>query len=166
MYTVSITTDAVVDALAAFVAPFLPGVIVQSQINRVASPKPPFCLLTPVTIQNLSTTLGTTLVTYQASQQTIITPVKIGIQIDFYGVNSADYCRAIVGLFRSEYAATQFSDGIKPLYCDDGHQTRFITSESQYEQRWIMMAYLQYNASIDVPVQTANEITYTFNGIN
>lgn len=158
-YVVSIAIDSVIEALAAFIQPFLPGgaQIVRGQSNRVAPPVSPFVLLTEIGQQDLETPVGT----FDASvdQVALRANTQITIQVDFYGASAGDYCKAVKGVFRSQYAPAQFPDGIKPLFCSDGHQGPLITGEEQYESRWTLTANLQYNPSVSVPQQSADALS-------
>ena len=157
-YLPSITIDNVIDALAAFLSPFLGGAtIVRAQVNRVPMPVGACVLLTELLQVDLETPTSTP---DPANAQVLITtPTRIDIQIDFYGPSAGDQCKAIKGVFRSDYAPAQFADGIKPLYCTDGTQTPLITGEEQWESRWTLTASLQYNAVIALPQQSAITLT-------
>jgi hypothetical protein len=156
-YLPSITIDAVIDALGAFLQPFCPGAtIIRAQVNRVAPPPDPYVLLTEILQVDLETPID---VDNGANSQTDITaPKRIDIQVDFYGPSSGDQCTAVKSIYRSAYAPAQFPDGIKPLYCSDGHQTPLITGEQQWASRWTITASLQYNPTVSIPQQSANKL--------
>ena len=150
MYGVSITVDNVIDALADFLQPFCPGAkIVRAQANRVPMPTGPCVVLTEL----LQVDLETPVVGYDSTQSlaNIKGPARVDIQVDFYGPSAGDQCKAVKGVFRTEYAAGKFSDGIKPLYCSDGVQSPLVTGEQQWESRWTLTASLQYNPTVTVP---------------
>lgn len=154
-YLPSITIDAVIEALGAFLQPFVGAAqIIRAQVNRVPPPHDSYVLLTELLQVDLETPID---VDNGANAQTDITaPKRIDIQIDFYGPDSGDQCTAVKSIYRSAYAPAQFPDGIKPLYCSDGHQTPLITGEQQYESRWTITASLQYNPTVSIPQQSAN----------
>lgn len=154
-FVVDIAVDAVIEALGAFIAPFVPGAkIVRGQGNRVPPPHDSFVLLTEI----LQVDLETPLTAETADTVSITGPKRIDIQVDFYGPLSGDQCAAVKGVFRTSYAVAQFPTGIAPLYCSDGHQAPLITGEQQYESRWTLTASLQYNPSVVIPIQSANKL--------
>lgn len=156
MYSASITVDNVIDALADFIQPFVGTAdIIRAQVNRVSMPKTPCVVLTELLQVDLETP---TIENDSINQQnTIIGPKRFDVQIDFYGPDAGDWCAAVKGVYRTTYAAYQFSDGIKPLYCGDGIQSPLITGEEQWASRWTLTASLQYNPNVVVPQQSATE---------
>jgi hypothetical protein len=157
MYTVSITEDDVVEALAVFLQPFCgASTIARTQVNRVAMPPSPCVMLTPILTVDLSTPIVTNDDVAETSD--IRAPARIDVQIDFYGPTAADFCKATKGVWRTSYATDQFPSGIKPLYCDDGRNSPLVTGEEQYESRWTLTASMQYNPDVTVPQQSAEEL--------
>lgn len=156
MYQPSITVDAIIDILADFLTPFTSGAeIVRAQSNRTPMPHSPCVVLTELLQVDLSTPVDTWRGT--VNEVDVVTPTRIDVQIDFYGPNAGDQCKAVKGVYRSIWATGMFPDGVKPLYCDDGKQTPLITGEQQWQQRWTLTASLQYNAKVVVPHQFADE---------
>ncbi len=156
MYTASISVDQVIEALAAFLVPFVPGgQIVRAQVNRVALPSNPCCVLTEL----LQIDLSVPSTDYQPldNTATIIGPTRIDVQIDFYGAQASEFCKAAKTTFRSHWGFANFPANIKPLYTSDGVQSPLITGEQQYESRWTLTAYMQYNPIITVPQDFADE---------
>ncbi len=159
-YIPTITIDNVIDALAAFIAPFVgSAIIVRAQVNRVPMPADPCVVLTELFQYDLETPTPT----YNSVSgiTSFSTPTRIDIQIDFYGASSGDQCKAVKQVFRTGYATSVFSDGIKPLYCSDGIQSPMVTGEQQWESRWTLTASLQYNAIVTVPQQYAGALDVT-----
>jgi len=156
-YISSITVDQVIDALQSFMQPFMQGgLVVRGQTNRVALPSSPCAVLTElfqddldIPYMNYDGNAGTT---------TISGPTKIDIQIDFYGISAGELCRVIKSAFRSQWAYDQFPANIRPLYTDQGRQAPLITGEEQYETRWILTASLQYNPTVSLPQQSADQL--------
>ena len=164
MYTSSITVDQVIDALAAFLAPFMPGAqIVRGQVNRVALPSNPCAVLTEI----LQVDLSVPHTDYQPpvdpdvddGTATVYGPSRIDVQIDFYGAQAGEFCKTVKTAFRSHWGFTHFPAGIKPLYTSDGMQTPLLTGEQQYESRWTLTASMQYNPTVTVPQEFAEEAT-------
>lgn len=164
MYTSSITVDQVIDALADFLAPFVPGAqVVRAQVNRVAMPSNPGVVLTEM----LQVDLSVPATEYQPpvdpapalGTATIAGPTRIDIQIDFYGEQAGEFCKTVKTAFRSHWGFSHFPANIKPLYTSDGIQTPLTTGEQQYESRWTLTASLQYNPIVTVPQDFADVLT-------
>lgn len=163
MYTSSITVDDVIDALAEFLAPFIPGgQIVRGQVNRVALPSNPCAVLTEV----LTVDLSVPHTNYQPpttpapsdGTATIYGPARIDVQIDFYGSKAGEFCKTVKTAFRSHWGFEHFPNGIKPLYTSDGIQAPLTTGEQQYESRWTLTASMQYNPTVTVPQAFADTL--------
>jgi len=167
LYFPSISVDAVIEALTAFLTPFVPTgcPIVRGWQNRVS---PPFTAAAsdPLAFVKLSEVNQVDLETPQMvqssdpsiQQATVLTPTRVDVQIDFYGLMAGDYCKAVKAVFRSPYCPDQFPDGIAPLYCGDAIRGALVTGEDQYEDRWLVTASLQYNPTVTVPQQSATVI--------
>lgn len=163
MYTSSIAVDQVIDALAAFLAPFMPGAqIVRGQVNRVALPSNPCAVLTEI----LQVDLSVPHTDYQPpvdpdvddGTATVYGPSRIDVQIDFYGAQAGEFCKTVKTAFRSHWGFAHFPAGIKPLYTSDGMQTPLLTGEQQYESRWTLTASMQYNPTVTVPQDFADDL--------
>ncbi len=157
MYTSSITVDQVIDALADFLAPFVPGAqIVRAQVNRVAMPSNPGVVLTEM----LQVDLSVPATEYQPGDgtATIEGPTRIDVQIDFYGAQAGEFCKTVKTAFRSHWGFAHFPANIKPLYTSDGIQSPLTTGEQQYESRWTLTASLQYNPIVTVPQEFADSL--------
>jgi len=155
MYTSSISVDQVIDALAAFLAPFMPGAqIVRAQVNRVALPSNPCAVLTEL----LQVDLSVPATEYQPTDDTatIYGPSRIDVQIDFYGAQAGEFCKTVKTAFRSHWGFAHFPANIKPLYTSDGGQSPLLTGEQQYESRWTLTASMQYNPTVTVPQEFAD----------
>lgn len=158
MYTASITVDQVIDALADFLAPFVPGAsVVRAQVNRVAMPPNPCVILTEM----LQVDLSVPATDYQPDDNTatVYGPSRIDVQIDFYGAQAGEFCKTVKTAFRSHWGFEHFPANIKPLYTSDGMQSPLTTGEQQYESRWTLTASLQYNPTVTVPQEFADEAT-------
>lgn len=163
MYTSSITVDQVITALATFLAPFMPGAqIVRGQVNRVALPSNPCAVLTEI----LQVDLSVPHTEYQPpvdpdvddGTATVYGPSRIDVQIDFYGAQAGEFCKTVKTAFRSHWGFTHFPAGIKPLYTSDGMQNPLLTGEQQYESRWTLTASMQYNPTVTVPQDFADDL--------
>ncbi len=164
MYETSITVDQVIDYLATFISPFVPGAeVVRAQVNRVPMPPNPCVVLTEILQRDLS-------IPYMdytppvdpipaVGTATISGPTQFDIQVDFYGPLAGDFCKAVKSAYRSQWAFSQFPANIKPLYTSEGHQAPLTTGEQQYESRWTITVSIQYNPTVIVPQEFAEEVT-------
>lgn len=154
-YVPSITVDAVIEALGAFIQPFVaPAPVIRAEVNRVAAPVGAFVELTELMQADLE--YPSTWYSDANLQTNILGPKRITVQADFYGPSSGDWCAAVKQVFRSASGAFLFPDGIAPLYTDDGHQAPLITGEEQYLRRWALTLQLQYNPIVVIDAQAAN----------
>ena len=157
-YVADITVDNVIDALAAFLAPFvIGGQVVRAQVNRVALPSNPCCVLTEI----LQVDLSVPATNYDSTAQTgtVYGPSRIDIQIDIYGTQAGEFAKTIKTAMRSGWGFDNFPSNIKPLYTSDAHQSPLITGEQQYDSRWTLTASLQYNPSVTMPQQFAGALS-------
>ena len=164
MYTSSITVDQVIDALADFLAPFVPGAQdVRAQVNRVAMPSNPGVVLTEM----LQVDLSVPATEYQPDDgtATVAGPTRIDVQIDFYGAQAGEFCKTVKTAFRSHWGFAHFPANIKPLYTSDGIQSPLTTGEQQYESRWTLTASLQYYPIVTVPQDFADVLVLTPNKV-
>jgi hypothetical protein len=157
MYAVSITIDNVIDALAAFIKPLVNDApTIRAQVNRVPMPAGGFVLMTELNTSVLS--VQRTVYDGDNDLAAHTSPKRVDVQLDFYGPAAGDWCNAVSGMVRTEYATSQFPDGIKPLYCNDALQAPMINGEDQYNSRWILTVSMQYNPVIEVPQQFADVV--------
>ena len=159
-YIVSIAVDDVIDALKAFLLPFIPdgaNKIVRGQVNRVAQPADPCVVLTEL----LEVDLSVPRADYQPddSTATLHGPTRIDVQLDFYGELSSDYCKAVKSAFRTMWATSQFPKNIQPLYTSDGVQSPMVSGEAQWQSRWTLTVSLQYNPVMTVPQDFADVLS-------
>ncbi len=154
-FTQSIAVDDVIDALQAFVLPFMQGgEVIRAQTNLVPMPQSPCATLKEI----LTADIRIPHVDYLPDDDLaeINGPQRIDIQIDFYGLIAGELCNSVKSAFRTGWASDQFPVNIKPLYTSDGVQSPLTTGEQQYESRWTLTASLQYNPIITVPQQFAD----------
>lgn len=133
----------------------------RAQVNRVALPSNPCCVLTELTQVDLSVPdteyQAPTLPIPASGTATIEVSTRIDVQIDFYGASAGEFCRTAKTAFRSHWGFNNFPSNIKPLYMSDGIQSPLTTGEQQYESRWTLTASMQYNPIVTVPQQFAEE---------
>lgn len=156
MYTSSISIDAVIDALSAFLAPFVGSAeIVRGQGNRIPMPPGDCVVLTELLQVDLS--VPWEIYDSLAESADIVGGERIDIQIDFYSASAGEWCKVAKAAFRTQWGFAQFPENIKPLYTSDGMQSPLITGEEQYASRWTLTASLQYNPVVTVPQEFADE---------
>lgn len=157
-YLIDISVDAVIEALGAFIQPFMPtgAQIVRGQEDRVAMPADGFVLLTEVLKLDLET--ATVTGNKPNAQAQIMSPKRIDVQLDFFGPAAGDQIAAVKAVYRTSYAVSRFPAGIAPLYCTDERQTSLTNDQQQYENRWTLTASLQYNPSVYIPKQFATAL--------
>ena len=145
-------------ALIVFFNSFLPAgtEVVQAQDNKVPMPKKGFVTMNNTGMDRLSFNIDN----YQSVLQgkTILTPTKYSMQLDFYGPSSQIWAVETMALFRDEYATQIFPSNIQPLYADDPIQIPLIDGEAQYEQRWKLVASLQYNPTLTTSQQSMLDV--------
>jgi hypothetical protein len=166
-YVPSILVDAVIEALANFLAPFVgnalgvtdtPTPIVRAQTNRAPMPLTGFVELNDVFQGELGTPVQIQSPNSTTQQATISTPTQIDIQVDFYGPNAGDWSRAVEAVYRTSYACDQFPANIAPLYASKPRHIPLVTGEEQYEYRYALIASLEYNPDVIIPQQSANAL--------
>ena len=156
-YVASIAVDSVIEAIGAFIQPFVGSAqIIRAEVNRVAPPNGAYVELTELMQVDLEYPRTWYDNTYL--QNNTVGPKRISVQADFYGPLSGDWCAAVKQMFRTPYAASAFPDGIAPLYTDEGHQAPLITGEEQYLRRWALTLELQYNPIVVIDAESANTL--------
>jgi hypothetical protein len=96
--------------------------------------------------------------------QQMMQATEITFHIDVYGPNAADNAQIITTLFRDEYsfeAIQALNSAVAPLSADDPKQIPFISGEEQYQDRWVVVAFLQADQVVSVPLQYADIVDVT-----
>lgn len=150
MPTVSLTESNILTALRGFILSVIPDIeVVKGLDNGAAVPKGQFIVLTPL----FATRLATNHTEYTQTHQVIIQPQKYAMQIDCYGAASSDHASLLTTLLRDEYGCSYFPANIQPLYADDPKLIPLVNAEQQYEKRWAITAYFQYNPVVSIPYE-------------
>lgn len=148
-----------------------PKLILQGLPNREAMPlaSPGFATMQLTRGQRLNTNIDTWDLTDPAP--TLIdseTHWQERMQIDLYGASSGDWARVFAGLWRDETGCLALAGAgglanptCQPLYHDEPLLAPLDDDEKQYEQRWTVPAYLQYNPVTSVPQDFANTLSVT-----
>lgn len=90
----------------------------------------------------------------QASQSN----TQVEMQLDFYGPDSMDWAKIVSTLLRDDFGCTQLAPTCQPLWADEAIQGALVDGEEQYEERWTLRAYLQYNPTTTVTQQSATAL--------
>jgi hypothetical protein len=136
--------------------------VVQGLGNRVPMPKQPFVAMT-LTSQNRITT---NILTYNdpgtgVGMKEIEYQTQLMMQLDFYGPLSGQWAAAVAALFRDEVGVTLLGSACAPLYADSAQMMPLINGEEEYEQRWMVGGYLQWNPILTTPQEFADSIDIT-----
>lgn len=139
-----------------------PSLVIQGLPNRTAMPpaSPGFVMM-EFTRQ---TRLRTNIETWSRSKITPPTTIEaeqgtmVRLQTDFYGATAGDWAVVFTTLWRSEAGCIALAPNCQPLYSDDPVLGPLEDDEDQYEQRWSIMSYLQYNPVVSVPTQFSDSL--------
>lgn len=148
MFTVDIEQNDLYTALRGFILSVIPGIeVIQGLGNGVPMPQGGFIAMTALSRTSLSTNHHD----YTETQYKISQHQQYSMQIDCYGRQASDWASLLTSLLRDEYACSIFPHNIQPLYCDDARQMAVVNAEQQYEQRWMITAYFQFNQTWSRP---------------
>lgn len=128
--------------------------VTRGKINLVSMPKGAFINMWA----EVSGRLRTNIDTYDTDTQTQATEIgtKVRMRLDFYGPLSHDWCTAVEGLWRDVYGVNQLRPfALSPLYGKDPLHATLVDGEENYEDRWILDLFLQYNPVVTVSQQSA-----------
>lgn len=168
--SVAPTDDAIMTALRAFLIAILPPSVevIQGQDNRVAEPKvPDFIVMTPMNQVRMATNEDewSTAIFPPAtppSELLLTASVMMAVQLDVHGPNAPNNTLLLSTVWRDEFATDNVDTSIiAPLYTDDPVQMPFINGEAQYENRWVIMLYLQVRPQVVTPMQFADIVNVT-----
>jgi hypothetical protein len=158
--TVSIPQSAVYTALGNFIMAVLglaQSNVVQGFDNRVPMPVGPFVNMAAVSMKRLRTNvdtiggaLGDDPSSFMLEQGT-----QVDIQIDVYGPASCDSANILTATLRDNVGCLALAPNCQPLYADDPIRAPLTNAEEEYEDKWIVLARIQYNPVITTPVQSA-----------
>lgn len=132
-----------------------PWTVRQGQQNGVATEEMPFAIMQIVT-RNIYATNGRRY--NPGGSVTVITPMRLGIQISTFGTGAGNQAAEIASLWRDPDAVAWFRanvPGVAPLYASDPMQHPFTTAEKQYEDQWSVDLIADVLASVTKPGQSA-----------
>lgn len=130
--------------------------VVQGQANRVPMPNNPFILMQAMITGRSSTNIDTfdTVNQTQASMQ----KTRVKMQLDCYGPDSNAWATILSTLLRDDIGCQALAPTCQPLYTDAPFQGALIDGEEQYEERWTLMGYVQYNPVTTFAQQSATAL--------
>lgn len=140
--------------------------VLQANPNRTPAPvfNPGYCVMFMSRTNRLRTPIDTWDTTNpNPTTLSSETGTRVLIQLDFYsspGANPSafDWAQAVSGLWRDEATCAALTPTCQPLHADEAFQAPLTTDEEeQYEQRWTLTAYVQYNPVTSVPMQFADQ---------
>jgi hypothetical protein len=104
--------------------------------------------------------LGTNIDTWDPVNQTQATQQKtrVKMQLDCYGPDSNAWATILSTLLRDVYGCDQLKPTCQPLFTDPPFQGALIDGEEQYEERWTVIAYVQYNPVTTFAQQSATAV--------
>lgn len=143
--------------------------VIQGLGNRtpMPAPVPGFCTMTITGFDNLRTPVQTWDTTNpDPTSLATESGTRLRVQLDFIsgpGVSpgAGDWAKLISGIWRTEATCTAFAPTCAPLHADEAMMAPLTDEEDQYEQRWTLVAYVQYNPVTTVPMQFADEAEVT-----
>lgn len=162
--TPSITNKQVFVALGNFLKSMFSCDVIIGEVNLVSMPQGSFILMNDVAKRRVSQNHPSYSID---GEEQVKTPTEYQIQVDFYGADSGDMCQTFLNMFNDRWAWEQFPKTIKPLFCDDPRQIPLITGETNYLERWVTTAHIQYNPTVTVPVILIDDLpvsVYLANG--
>lgn len=135
--------------------------VIKGIVNLVPPPLPTpgFVVMTPLFRDRLATNVDT----YTGSvpsQMSHRQSTRIDIQLDVYGKGAGSWAAMMTTLWRDEYAC-DLMKSCQPLYMDDGRMMPLIDAESQYEERWCLVATAQYSPVVTVDQGFADVLDLT-----
>lgn len=137
--------------------------VVQGLGNRVPLPVPgptAFIVMTVVLLARLRTNVETwDLADPSPATTQIEEGTQMTLQLDVFGPGSADLAAMLCTLLRSDSACVALAPTCAPLYSDDPRMAPLTDEESQYEERWIVGAQLQYNPVVVQSQDFADTLT-------
>lgn len=155
------TQDDVYTALGNLIVAVIGCPVVSGLDNNVPAPAEPYALMSPLS----QTRLKTNETSSQSATQTLSTAIQEGVQVDFYGPKAGDWAAIFESVWRDTYACDYFAENygsvIQPLYNDAVMQMPLVNGEEQYEQRFFVRAFMQYNAAVTLPQQYFTSVDLT-----
>lgn len=156
------TLDDVYAAMVAFIMGIIPldaEHVLKGNQNRVAMPTGPFAIMNIVSQKRIHTNVDTWDTTIPDPSGIVREQaIWLEMQIDLYGPASGDWAAIFTTMFRDDYACLALAPNCQPLHADDPTRAPLVTAESQYLDRWIVRANLEYNPTVSTTDEFADTI--------
>lgn len=156
--TISLTDQDLYRAVSLFLVSIVGNTVpvVQGQDNRVPQPDVPYILLQAFTAGRVRTNVRT----FNPDTQTQKTEqgTKVRMQMDCYGPDSESWATMISTLWRDSYGCDAMKPTCAPLYTGEPFQGALTNGEEQYESRWTVEGFLQYNPVTTSTMQSATSL--------
>lgn len=143
MTTINITHQGLYKDVRTYLLGLFTCEVVQGWSNNVPMPSPPFISMRILGERALATNEAE--YDLAQNQATKIQSVEVSMQLDFY--DCPENARIFNNLWRDMHASDRL-EKCQPLYSDDPKHMPITNSETQYESRWVVTAYLQYNPAV------------------
>ena len=146
--TVSQMFEKLGTVLDTFFDPSVP--VILSQQNGVSMPVGDFVMMTPITLEDKSTSITE----YQNTSESHSNTQIWKVQIDCFGAGASTMSNTIKMMWRTAYVCDLFAKlgvAITPLYTDQSTQTAFKNDAANYEDRYTLMLYSQVRPIVTVP---------------
>lgn len=111
------------------------------------TPLPENCIVTTILDErnlDYSSNYYTDDTTQNIHNVTVKQSVECMMQLDFYGTDAQIRARHLATIWQNEIS-TSALQSCQPLYCKAPKQMTFVNEKNQYEPRWMVEVYLQYN---------------------
>lgn len=92
----------------------------------------------------------------ESGEAFVLNSVKMRLQVDLYGSDAHMRARKIANVWRDMYTTERFSV-LQPLYADGVRFMQFINEKSQFEKRYTIELYLQYNTVVTYDIDYVTE---------
>lgn len=122
--------------------PEVKGNVIRGYSNNVPLPESPFILINIIHEKSASTNVYDFSV--DDGNAEAMQTIELTMQIDFYGEQSGAMARKFTQLWRDFYAC-EYLTSCQPLYCDEAKYLPFTNEKSNYEERFMTTATLNYN---------------------
>ncbi|CAB3854692.1 LIC_12616 family protein [Achromobacter anxifer] len=158
---ISITESQLVEDLAAFFKTLVDCEVVRGLPNQVPVPLRECIVITPMAALGLSVpVMAYADPSPAAGKRTMTQATQWSARVEGYGARALDLALTLSIALRSPYGCEFLGNlgRVQPLYAGELKQLPIESGESQSFERWSFDAVLQFNPSITVPQQFADQL--------
>ena len=154
---ISVTESLILTGIRSWILSLITCEVASGLANRVAMPKGPCIIFTPLDKTRYSTNVNT----YDHTTKKFVEAHFLqAVQLDCYGPASSDWAAILATMWRGDDAVTFLTgSGITPLWADDPVQVPFVSGEQQYEVHWTLKIHLQYSPVISTTQDFSDSAT-------